>query len=455
MADAERRTIRRLVVGHIVAFGLLIVIAGGGAYLAARHMLVRQLDAHMVGRMADAEVEWRSGGVNRLDAWIDHISRQGAHFAYVLIGPDGRTLRSVVGLDREPPDGWGYSRFADEDEGGLDPARTLSKRLPDGSRLTIVADRDFIEQFDLVVLGFMAFAVPLLVAIAMAGSLSLEASVRRRLFDVNTTAAAIIEGELDQRVPVKSNRDEFDALAVTFNRMLDRIGALLGDVRRVTAYVAHDLRTPLVAMADDLRSSSENCDLSQHCAMTLANAADSADRLIELFGMILEIGEISSVRVRESGRLIDLSDLVENIAEAHISVAEDGGRTLGGSIHPNVTVFGVSDLLAQALINLIQNALVHTQRGTHIQVAVEIPDGFVRLTVTDDGPGLSEADRDDILADDRPSQSGGTKRAAIGLKLVNAIAGAHHGTFTLEDAGPGLRAIIQLPIVASPRNFKG
>jgi signal transduction histidine kinase len=214
--------------------------------------------------------------------------------------------------------------------------------------------------------------------------------------------------------------------------------------------VAHDLRTPLVAMADDLRSSSNQNQPVEQCRETLNRTADTADRLIELFGIILEIGEINSVRVRESGKLVDLSDLVENLAETHADVAEDGGRTLSRSIQPGIEMFGVGDLLAQALINLIQNALTHTPPGTHIHVALDASDGVARLTVADDGRGLPELDRRQILADDRLSQSSaGTKRAAIGLKLINAIATAHHGVLKIEDARPGLRAIIELPFAPS------
>jgi signal transduction histidine kinase len=446
MDRVQRRTIRRLVVGHIVAFGMITLATGAGAYLVARHMQVRKLDANMSVRMATAEQTWRTEGLAGLDNWLDELSERGGHFAYILATPGGRELRTVDGVQVKG-EGWGFASFNDEDDFVVDPARTLTKRLPDGSMLTIVADRDFIEQFDAVVLGFLAFSVPLLLGTALIGSLSLESSVRRRLYDVNSTAEAIIEGDLSQRVPITGNRDEFDLLSATFNRMLDRIGALLGEVRRVTAYVAHDLRTPLVGLAGDLRAGRDlNLDVEQ-CRATLGRAADSADRLIELFGMILEIGEITSVRVRESGRLIDLTDLVENLAETHVSVAEDSGRTLSCSVQPGIYVFGVGDLLAQALINLIQNALTHTPPGTRIHIALDASDSIARLTVTDNGPGLPEADRRQILADDRLSQSaGGSKRAAIGLRLINAIATAHHGTLRIEDAEPGLRAVIELPL---------
>jgi len=446
MPGRRRRTIRRLVVGYIVAFGMITLASAAATYLFARHELARQLDAHIASRMALAERKWRSDGLSGMDHWLDTMNRRGGHFSYVVTAPGGRQLRSVEGIG-PLTEGWGMARFDDLDDDSIDPARTLTRNFADGSSLTIVADRDYIEQFDTIMIGFLAFAVPLLLATAAIGGLSLDANVRRRLRDVNATAAAIMDGDLQQRIPVTDVGDEFDRLSATLNRMFDRIGALLSEVRRATIYVAHDLRTPLVAIADDLRTARDHCDVGSACAATLNRAAESTDRLIDLFGIILEIGEINSVRVRESGKLFDLSDLVETLAGAHVEVAEDGGRKLTCSVQPGISLFGVNDLLAQALINLIQNALTHTPPGTQIHVTLETAGNAARLCVADDGPGLPYGDVHAILSDERPSESSaGSRRAAIGIKLVQAIAAAHQGRLTIEDAEPGLRAILELPL---------
>jgi signal transduction histidine kinase len=227
--------------------------------------------------------------------------------------------------------------------------------------------------------------------------------------------------------------------------MLNRISALVNDVRRVTAYVAHDLRIPLTALADDLRGSTDRCVTGDECAATLARAAAATDRLIELFNVILEIGEINPLRVQENGKRFDLSALVETLAGAHIEVAEDGGQRLRCSVQPDILLFGIDDLLAQALINLIRNALTHTPAGTDIVVALKSSGTTAFLAVSDDGPGLIDAER--ILTDDTPSaSSAGPTRNALGLKLVSAIAAAHRGTLTIENARPGIRATLALPI---------
>ena len=440
MPEPNRRTVLRTVILYIAIFGITSLSLGEGAFLYARHELARRLDLRMAERMDKLGQAYAAAGQPGLLTSIDRYTDQGARtFGYVLTNAGGQRLRSLGDVPHLSP-GWGMLEFQDKDEGVTDPARTLTRRLPDSSTLTIVADRDYIEQYDAVTTGFLFAALALLFLVAAAGALSLERKVTRRIEGLNRTARAIFEGDLDRRVPVSAAHDEFDAIAATVNAMLDRLNGMLKEVRRVSTYIAHDLRAPIVRLRDHLQRGS-----TAHRGLVDMDAVERCEDIIRLFGVILRIGEIDGAMVADTATQFDLSELVAELSDAHIAVAEDLDRTLTHAIAPGVAMFGDRDLIAQLLINLIDNALRHTPTGAHIAIALTADDGRACLTVADDGPGLPERERRQLVTP-RARADDGAAREGVGLRLVQAIATGHHGSVTLRDNRPGLKVEVILPL---------
>ena len=446
MLEPARRTVLRTVILFVCAFGIASLTLGGGAYLYARHELSRRLDLS-VERRADTLAgifaqRGRAGLLTAIDAFINQGVRT---FGYVLTDAAGRPLRRVGDIPRLAP-GWGLIGFADADEGRVDPARTFTRRLPDGSTLTVVADRDFIAQFDAVGTGFLFAALALLFMVAAGGALSLERKVRGRIESLNQTARAIFEGDLEQRVPISSARDEFDSIAATVNAILDRLNWMLNEVRRVSAYIAHDLRTPIVRLRDHLQHGS-----LANGGLVDMEAVERCEDLIRLFGAILRIGEIDGALIATTAKPLDLSELVVELADAHVAVAEDLGRTLRHDIEPGIAMTGDRDLLAQLLINLIDNGLRHTPSGAQVAVRLRRSGGHALLTVADDGPSLDEAELR-RLGDAHVRRAGtSAAREGLGLRLAQVIASGHQGQLTLHDNRPGLRVEVRLPLTLNAR----
>jgi hypothetical protein len=141
MFEPARRTVLRTVILYVCIFGIASLALGSGAYLYARQELAKQLDASMAERMDRLTKIFAVRGQAGLAAAINSYTSHGVRtFGYVLTDARGRSLYSVEGVPRLAP-GWGLIGFDDLDEGRIDPARTLTRRLADGSTLTIVADR--------------------------------------------------------------------------------------------------------------------------------------------------------------------------------------------------------------------------------------------------------------------------------------------------------------------------
>jgi signal transduction histidine kinase len=446
MLEPARHAFLRAVILFVCGFGLASLALGGGAYLYARHELARRLDDSMAARMVALERTFAQGGRPALLTAIDSFTGHGPRtFGYMLSDRSGHRLRQVDDVPILAP-GWGLLGFDDRDDGRIDPARTLTRRLADGSTLTIVADKDFIAQFDAVITGFLFAALALLFMVAAAGALTLERKVRRRIEGLNQTARAIFEGDLEQRVPISPARDEFDAIAGTVNAMLDRLNWTLNEVRRVSAYIAHDLRAPIMRLRDHLQHGSLAAG-----GMVDMEAVERCEDIIRLFGAILRIGEIDGAMIASTAIELDLSELVAELADAHVAVAEDMGRTLRHDVAPGIRMTGDRDLLAQLLVNLIDNALRHTPAGASVAVALTRDDRHACLVVADDGPSLEEEERRRLTDPRARRVSATTDREGVGLKLAQVIATGHQGSLSLHDNQPGLRVEVVLPLTLARR----
>lgn len=213
----------------------------------------------------------------------------------------------------------------------------------------------------------------------------------------------------------------------------------MDNLRQVSSDVAHDLRTPLLKLRNQL-------ELVGKVDGAAERAIAQGDALLDLFAAILRIAEVESGVTLGALGTIDLSALALDVAETYQPAFADSGRTLDWSVEPGVAVAGDRQLLAQAMVNLLDNAQIHTPPGTHVRLTLVTDADHVRLSVVDDGPGVPAHDRTRILRRFvRGEASRTTPGNGLGLSLVAAVAAVHGGGVAVEDAGPGLRMTITLP----------
>lgn len=442
MPRHARHTVRSLVFFFVATLGVVTVSLAGIGYLYTRTTLASQLDARMVNRMATLRADFARSGRPGLIAAIDLLGRRGARtFGYLLRDASGHDVAGVDGVGAVAL-GWSEVQLEDIDDGENDPARLLTTRLADGSTISVMADRDYIEQFDQALITYLVAAFGIILLLAGAGGSMLERIVRRRLEAIDRTARALIGGDRRSRVAISPRDDEFDALAGTINAMLDRLDGLLADVRRVTGYIAHDLRAPLVRLRAMLARGLEH---GENRDRLIRDAIAASDELLEIQAAILQIGDVEA----DGGErfvAVDLSALLADLAESYAAVAEDSGHGLCANIAPAVAIRGDRTAIGQALINLFENALRHTPHGTAVTVSLAASAGHARIEVADRGRATSPAQRAAMLAGDRLEETASATREALGLRLVQAIVNAHGGTLTLRDNEPGLSIVITVPL---------
>ncbi|WP_298670699.1 ATP-binding protein [uncultured Sphingomonas sp.] len=446
MTDRRRSAAYRIAFVYSGAFALAVVLLGVMVYFAADRAFRAQQDVSLAEATAYLVQVHRNEGYDDL---VDAIRQRRAPdgvvtFGYALFDAKGHRLVGDFDLPLPQP---GYSNviFNDPVE-GADAARALTTVLDRDHILVVGIDSQALERIDHVVLSLFTGALALILVIGAVGAVLLGGYLRRRLARVSGTAQAIVEGDLSRRVPVSDRGDEFDQLGIVVNLMLERIGRLLENLRQVSADVAHDLRTPLARLRGRLEMALDEADsVAQRRA--IEEAVEQGDALLTLFASILRIVEVDSGEIRQGFVPVDVSALAADLCESYAPAIADGGRSLASDIAPGMIVPGDRELIAQALINLLDNAQAHTPPGTRIGLMVREEAGMARLAVIDDGPGVPAEDRGRITERfvrlDRARSAAGH---GLGLNLVETIARAHGGSLSIGDARPGLEVVLRLPL---------
>jgi len=436
----------RIAFTYSLALALAIIALGCAVYFAADASFRGQQDGAIVEESAGLVRDFTDEGLGELRTEIAAREAGGASnaFGYALFDARGQRLAGALNTPRPPP-GWHDITFIDPHE-GPDPARAYARDLPGGMRLVVATDSEAVERIDATILALFSGAFVLVVLLGVVGALILGGYLRRRLDRISGTARAIVSGDLERRIPVSARGDEFDQLALALNTMLDRIAHLLDNLRQVSSDVAHDLRTPLARLRNQL---TETLDSGGDAAATrnaLKRAIGQSDDLLALFAAILRISEVEGGALSKTFARVDLSELVGDLCDSYAPAISDGERSLTCEIVPNLGLHGDRELIAQAVINLLDNAQHHTPPGTRITVAADASEDRIRLSVADNGPGVSAEDRPRITRRfARLDSSRTTPGHGLGLNLVEVIAQAHGGTLSIDDNKPGLRVTMVLP----------
>ena len=325
------------------------------------------------------------------------------------------------------------------------PVVLLVTRLPDGSRLLAGHVASGGRELD------QANQWAFLLALAIAGPLSLGLVfillrvIERRVSRIAGIAERVGEGDLSRRVAVGDGDDAFARLGRGFNGMLDKIEALVVELRLVTDGLAHDLRSPITRLQSVIeRAAGSVRDDGARAALDAAQHETEA--LQAMLTTALQISRAEAGIGRDRFRPVDLGTMLADVVEIYGPAAEESGFALSAEAPEGITLAVHRELLGQALGNLIENALRHAEGGSSIRLRVEREQDGVVISVADDGPGIAANRREEALR--RFGRLDPSRHAAgqgLGLSLVEAAARLHGGKVELGNACPGLLVRIILP----------
>lgn len=315
--------------------------------------------------------------------------------------------------------------------------------LPNGYNLLVGRDRSRLVPIENSFLFGLAGAVGILSIIGMLGGFILRRALRTRIQGIDDTVSAIMQGNLGHRLTTRSTGDELDTLSITINHLLEQIEQLVHGIRDVSNAIAHDLRTPLAELRSRLEELALTQPSPQETFLEIDGAVADVDRVIMVFNALLRLAEIDAGMRRSGFVQVDVTNIVVEAVDFYLPAAELKEIILLFPLTEPIFVIGDPVLLAQAIGNLIDNALKYVNQNGRIVIEVTQKNGKILVTVADSGPGIPDAEKPKVAERFfRGAAASNTPGIGLGLALVEGIAKLHGGYLELTDNHPGLRAMI-------------
>ncbi len=456
------RLLQTTAVRLALRYSLIYALVLGLGFAVMLVMVLRQVDEKLkTGLQRDLASlvhVYETGGVAQLVAQLQAQQAGAAKDGrlYLLLSPDERKLAGNLAdgpdADELPADGEVHTVWIDEEDlprGVFNDDAYLpvaAKALPDGSRLLVGRGVEQAEDlFELV--EFMAEGLGMAVLLALVISVTLGRSILSRMDTISRTAGEIAAGDLARRVPISKRNDEFDALAGRLNAMLDRLQQLIKGMREVTDNVAHDLRSPLTRLRNRLeitlleqRSEAEYRD-------ALNRGIEDAESLIKTFNALLSIAQTEAGMHRTQWGPVDLDQIAFDLVDLYRPLAEEKQQVFEFKPNGNLTIVGSRHLIAQAMGNLLENAIKYTPEHGSVRLQIHSSQAATEVIVSDTGPGIPASERERVLERYvRLESSRHTHGNGLGLSLVKAVAKLHNAELTLSDNNPGLVVTIRFPL---------
>lgn len=455
-----RTTTFRLALVYSVLFGLFSFLLLSYLFQATVGSLRAEADQRLEAEMGALELAFYTGGLDRLEqSLIERALVAGAPFRYQLETPEGeRLIGDFPNLPVSPPDTVGevsnVSLTIEVPRPGGDPTLTEAEgrivRLPNGNVLLVAIETGERSRIVRRITQAITTAAPIGVLLALMGGIFISRYAARRAEQLTRTTEAIVAGDLSVRAPVQGSGDEFDRLATHVNTMLEKLERLMASSRHTGDSIAHDLRSPLSRLRNRLETALID-DMSEATAReTLVQTVEEVDSVLATFNAILRLSRLDA---GAEGRLVrfDMHEMLMEIADLYEPACEDAGLKFESEISHHLYVLGDRELLAQAISNLLDNAIKYTPEGGTITFRALRTSDQVDIIVSDTGPGIPEAMRDRakerfFRLDEARTQSG----SGLGLALVDSVADLHKGQLDLLWASKlpdphGLKTVFSLP----------
>jgi signal transduction histidine kinase len=394
----------------------------------------------------------RAGRAGLIAAIDDRIANDDSENAVVLL-TDPSYARVAGNLDAWPAKlrgatGWHDFEASVWKSSAVEPptVRATLQTLPDGYRLLVGKEvDDFDELIDKIRTAALA-GVALLFVIAAVAGIAVTRRTVGRIESINATSQSIMQSGLGERIPLRGTRDEWDQVAANLNSMLDRVEALMGEVKQVSDNVAHDLRTPLTRMRGRLEKAAARTREAEQDQALIADTLADLDAVLRMFASLTRISQIEAGDRMSAFRTVDLAEIASEVVELFDAAAEDKRSQLDAIGDARVLVTGDRDLLFDAVANLVDNAIKYGREAGRVTVEVTRDHGNAVVSVADDGPGIPADEQQQVFKRFyRLERSRHTPGNGLGLSLVAAVARLHGATIEMLDNKPGLRCRLHFP----------
>lgn len=453
----------RLILASVVLTSLAIVASDFAANAALRSYLISQVDSQLINISNTSLARLDRAGIAPLADPDDKSPfkilepLRGVPTATSvtlldingeLIGQVGGELGgqifAVTGMSIDEAQKYKNKPFTIDGDNGTPDVRALAQVLPTGMGSVVVANSLAEVDKTLTKLRFLFFILGLIALLAIALiSRWIIALGLKPLEKVEDTAEAIAAGDLSARLPAAKPDTEVGRLTTSLNAMLGQIEesfavrvASENKLRRFVADASHELRTPLTAIRGFAELHRQGAIVGEDKTKELINRIEKESiRMSTLVEDLLLLARLDQSREIASDP-VDLNTLINEVAISARAAGVDHPIELNLPMD-EIFVLGDSQRIHQVLANLLANARTHTPTGTQIKITAEQGINETTISVSDNGPGLSQADQEKIFerfyrADPARVRSG-SEGSGLGLSIVDAVMSAHGGYVSVKS----------------------
>ncbi len=352
----------------------------------------------------------------------------------------------IVGDVEEIPDGLTLDGSAHDVNAPLPNLhwRAAGRRLHDGRILIVARSADEIIEVQAGLLRYVGLILTPGILLSLAAGAAIGINSERRLRRINMIAEWIMEGDLTQRLPVSRRGDELDRLCMIVNRILVRLERGVEALSSVGENIAHDLRTPLTSVRTRIERSRDMSEAGTPLEQTLDQSLKGIDQALSIVTALLRIANIQHGTRASAFREFDLAEVVTETAEIFGPVAESKSITLKANAREARKVIGDRELITEALVNLVDNAIKFTPENGRVEISLT---GSVQrpvLTVADTGIGIPPEHQSAVFQKFyRIEESRTTAGTGLGLSLVAAIAELHRFELSIAGGSSGCRVTMK------------
>jgi len=300
----------------------------------------------------------------------------------------------------------------------------------------------------------LLITMPLALLASLGGGWFLAGRALRPVGAITQAAERIAGGDLTQRLCVSGDQDEIGRLAATFNAMIGRLEASFRQIRQFTSDASHELRTPLTVLKGETELALRRPRSADDYRTVLESSLEEIDRMGRIVDELLFLSRADLGEIKMESRPVRLDQLFDDLKrQADVLGHEQAVQIVSGSIEP-VTVAGDDMRLRELILNLLDNAIKYSPPGGRVDMSVVAQDGTARLSVSDQGIGMSPEEQGHIF--DRfyrtdAARAHTKKGTGLGLAICQWIVDAHHGTIDVQsEPGKGSTFTVILPLMPSP-----
>ncbi len=442
----------RFMLLYVLALSGVVFLVMALVYGIFTYNYFHDLRVEIVEELETLSLIYAGQGVAGVEQYVDdhRLATSSRRFHYLLTDAQFNKLAGTLDAwphYREFGDGWvsfglSVTEFADRE-----PAPALMARpqeLSDGSHiLAALRYSDVLASMQLVTKTLLRTMLATVILGIVGGFFAAAGSVRR-IEKLNEGISDIVSGDLSNRIPLGNSIGNMRQLIENFNDMLDQTQSLMKGVRTVADNVAHDLRTPLTRIRNHLSLLQQ--EVSARDEERVRQIIDECDGILSTFNSLLRIAQLEAGNRISNFSTLDLGALTADVVDLYEPLAAEKNTAMHVWCD-ELSYDGDRDLIFQMLANLLDNAVKYTPPGGSINVTLTAPPGGKpSLQISDSGPGIPVADRENVfqrffrLESSRSLPPGN----GLGLSLVQAVVKLHRGEISLQNNHPGLRVVIGL-----------